>query len=346
MKSPVVLTGGTGYLGAQILTELLSKGYTVHLTARDPKGKLGLEWLKALMKKYEGKIKVFKGDLLDQDSFDEAMTGAKGVIHAASPFRIEGVKDAKQELIDPAKKGTRNVLNAVDRAATIEKVVVTSSVAAIHGDAADIENVEESVFSEKHWNTSSSLTHQPYSFSKKVAEQEAWKMSENKPWKLVTINPGFIVGPSVTDRSDSTSIRLVADMLSGRFKQGVPDLHFVMVDVRDVAKAHVLALENDDAEGRHVCAHEPMSMLDLANGLRKQAGGEFPKIPKKQLPHWLTYLLGPLMIGFSWTFLKNNLGIPVYVDNSKIRNALGIAFRPMSETLKDQIEQLKKDGAV
>jgi len=346
MKSPVVLTGGTGYLGSNILKQLLDKGYTVHLTSRNPEKTKEKRWIKELSKEYGEKLSFFPGDLLKEGSFDEAMKGASGLIHAASPFKIDKIKDAKKELIDPAVNGTRNVLESAEKAGTIDKVVLTSSAAAVYGDAIDIKEHKESVFSEKHWNTSSSISHQPYSYSKVSAEREAWAINKGKDWKLITINPGFIVGPAVADRSDSTSIQLIMGMLNGRFKSGVPDLHFGMVDVRDVAKAHILALESETAEGRHICVNGPMSMLDIADALKNEVGNKFKKIPKKKLPKWLTYLVGPFMAGFSWSFLRNNLGIPVYFDNSKIKKSLGIEFTSIEKSLKDHAKQLEEDGLV
>merc|ERR1711916_365782 len=179
----------------------MGDGYEVRITSRNPKKTQGEGWLKPLMKKYNDQLKIFKGDLMEDGSFDEVMKGAKGLIHSASPFRIDGIKDPVKELIDPAKKGTRNVIQSAEKAGTIEKIVVTSSLAAIYGDAIDIKEHEESVFSEKHWNTTSSEKHMPYSYSKTVAEKEAWRLADGKNWKLVTINPGFIVGPTMTDRS-------------------------------------------------------------------------------------------------------------------------------------------------
>lgn len=346
MKSPVVLTGGTGYLGSNILKQLLERGYTVHLTSRNPEKTEGKAWIKELSKEYGEKLLFFPGDLLKEASFDEAMKGASGLIHAASPFKIDKIKDAKKELIDPAVNGTRNVLESAEKAGTIDKVVLTSSAAAVYGDAIDIKEHKESVFSEKHWNTSSSISHQPYSYSKVSAEREAWAMNKGKDWKLITINPGFIVGPAVADRSDSTSIQLIMGMLNGRFKSGVPDLYFGMVDVRDVAKAHILALESETAEGRHICVNGPMSMLDIANALQNEVGDKFKKIPKKTLPKWLTYLVGPFMAGFSWSFLRNNLSIPIYFDNSKIKKSLGIEFTSIEQSLKDHAKQLEEDGLV
>lgn len=346
-KAKVVLTGGTGYLGSQILKVLLEKDYHVHLTSRNVEKTKELSWIKELEKKKKGEITFFSGDLTKEGSFDEAMKGAKYLIHAASPFKIDKIKDAKKELVDPAVNGTKYALDAATKSGSIEKVVLTSSLAAIYGDAVDKEEIEEDIFTEEHWNTSSSISHQPYSYSKVSAELKAWKLSEGKSWKLVTINPGFIIGPSITKRTDSTSISFVLDMLRGKFKMGVPDLYFAVVDVRDVALAHVIAMENQKAEGRHICSNTTMSALDMANTLRQEVGDKYgEKLPKKNLPKWLTYLFAPILAGFSWNYLRKNLGIAIHFDNLKIKKMLGINFRPINTTFKDHVLQLEKDKLV
>ena len=345
MKSPVVLTGATGYLGSQILKNLLEKGYEVRITTRNESKTAGENWLKPYLKEYIDKLSIHYGDLMEDGSFDEVMKGAKGLIHAASPFKIDGIKDAKKELIEPAKKGTRNVIQSAENAKTITSIVVTSSVAAIYGDAIDIKLHDEGVFNEKHWNVTSSESHQPYSFSKTEAEKEAWRLNDGKGWTLSTVNPGFILGPAVTDRDDSTSIQMVTNLLNGKFKQGVPDLYFSVVDVRDVAEAHVKALEHEKS-GRFICTNKSLSLLQVADKLNEEVGHEFKKIPKKNLPTFLTYLVGPLMAGFSWPYLRKNLGVPVLFSNEKIREELKIEFRPVNQTLKDQAVQLKKDGVL
>jgi nucleoside-diphosphate-sugar epimerase len=344
MKSPVVLTGGTGYLGAHILSQLLEKGYEVRLTSRNPKKTKNETWIKDLVAKHGTQLSFYAADLEKEGSFDAAMIGAKSVIHAASPFKIEGIKDAKKELIDPAVNGTTNVLGSVDKNESIEKVVLTSSMASIYGDAIDIELYSEDTFDESHWNTSSSIKHQPYSFSKVSAERAAWSMNTDKNWKLNTINPGFILGPSLTKRADSTSIKFIVDMLAGKYKTGVPHLYFAVVDVRDVAAAHISALENDSATGRFVCCSETKSILEIAKELRTLVPDRQNKIPSRQLPNWLAYIFAPLLAGFSWNYLKKNLGIPVLGNNAKIKKELGMEFRPLSETLLAHAQQVKQDG--
>lgn len=343
MHSPVVLTGGTGYLGSQILHFLLENKYEVRLTTRNlARTKVDLE---NLFLQYPNQLELFETDLLDEKSFDKAMNGAKGLIHSASPFKISGIKNAKKELIDPAVLGTRNVLNAAIRSNTILKVVQTSSIAAIYGDAKDKELLNKEMFDESDWNKTSSISHQPYSFSKTLAEEEGWKVADKANFKFVTINPGFILGPTQTKRIDSESISLMLDLLKGKFSSGVPPLYFGFVDVRDCAQAHLLALESETSVGRFICVSENSDMFKVASVLRKEFGDKY-KIPTRKLPNFLIYIFGPLFNGLSWNFLKKNLNIPIKFNNQKIKNSLGMSFRPFSETIVDHAKQLIEDKLI
>lgn len=341
MHSPIVLTGGTGYLGSQILFYLLDNNYQVRLTARN-KSK-SEEELKDLLDKYPEQLSIFEADLLVKDSFNLVMQGAKGVIHCASPFKIAGVKNPKKELINPAVLGTRYVLESAKQSKTVKKVVLTSSVAAIYGDAIDKQLIKTGSFDESHWNKTSSISHQPYSYSKTLAEEEAWKLAAHAGFELVTINPGFILGPTKTKRTDSESISLMLDLLNGKFSSGVPPLYFGFVDVRDCARAHMLALEKENISGRYICVSENSNMLEVAKVLKNEFGDRF-KIPNRLLPKFLIYIFGPLFNGLSWNFLRKNLDIPVQFNHHKIKSTLNMNFRPLKETVIDHAKQLIKDG--
>jgi nucleoside-diphosphate-sugar epimerase len=346
MLSPVLLTGATGYLGSTILKLLLEQGYSVHMTTRSIPKTNAEHWFQQLNEKHPGAIQLFEADLQQPKAFHEALAGVQAVIHSASPFKVQGIKSAQHDLLDPAVKGTENLLTALNDFPEIKKVVLTSSIAAIYGDAADIELHASDQFNESHWNTSSSLTHQPYSYSKVSAEKAAWKINEGKAWKLITINPGFILGPSITPRTDSTSIRFMLDMLNGKFQVGVPKISFCVVDVRDVALAHVLALASERASGRHICTNKTLRTIEIADLIKKHTPVNSKKIPTRALPNWLTYIFAPILAGFSWTYLKRNLNYVLAFDNRKIQASLNMTFRPIETTISDHIEQLIQDDLV
>lgn len=341
---PVLVTGGTGYLASWIVKQLLDQEFEVRTTVRDLGQKEKYAHLTKMAFWSKGKLQIFEADLLKKESFMEAMDGCELVIHTASPFKISGLKNPQEELIGPALEGTRNVLDSVNASESVKRVVLTSSIVAIFGDAIDIHKTENGIFTEKHWNFSSSAEHQPYSYSKTLAEKLAWEMAEKQSrWDLQVINPGFIMGPSLSKRTDSTSIEIMIQILTGKFKSGVPSGDMSFVDVRDVAKAHILAGFTPDASGRHICSANERDFLDLADVIR--AGYPQLPLPNKHLPKWLIWLLAP-MAGFTRKYVKRNVGIDIRMDNSYIKKDLEMVFLPFEHTIADHVEQLLRDGIV
>ncbi|HCY41522.1 MAG TPA: diaminohydroxyphosphoribosylaminopyrimidine deaminase [Prolixibacteraceae bacterium] len=341
---PVLVTGGTGYLASWIVKQLLDDGLEVRTTVRNLSQKDKYAHLTALAVKSKGVLQFFEADLLKKGSFAEAMKGCELVIHTASPFKISGIKNAQKELVEPALEGTRNVLETVNATDSVQRVVLTSSVVAIFGDAIDIQKTKNGIFTEAYWNTTSSAGHQPYPYSKVQAEKLAWEMAEKQSrWDLLVINPGFIMGPSLTKRTDSTSVEIMIQMASGKFKTGAPAGNMSFVDVRDVAKAHILAGFTPNASGRHICTSADKSFLELADVIRAEHP-EFP-LPKKFVPKWLFSLIAPL-IGFTRKYVKLNVGFDLKMDNSYIKKDLGIEFLPFQKTISDHFNQLLADGII
>lgn len=342
-KAPVLVTGASGYIAGWIIRYLLEDGRTVHATVRDPSKKSSVGHLDAIAAKAPGKLKFFKADLLDQGSFDEAAKGCELVLHTASPFVISGFTDANEALVRPAVEGTRNVLESVNRTPSVKRVVLTTSIAAVFGDNQDLKDIPGGIFTEEHWNTSSSVDHQPYSYSKVAAEREAWKMAKAQSrWDLVCINPAFVLGPSLTRSSVSTSIETLLNLGSGKLRTGVPHLMFSLVDVRDVARAHILAGDTPAANGRHIIAAQEMSLLDMARALRTK----FPRypLPTFEIPKFMAWIVGPITADITRKFVTTNVGWPLKLDNSRSRKSLGLQYRPVQDTLNEHFQQLIDDG--
>jgi len=343
-SKPILVTGGTGYLASWIVKQLLDQGLEVRTTVRNLSQKDKYAHLTAHAVKSKGVLMFFEADLLKKGSFAEAMSGCELVIHTASPFKISGIKNAEKELVEPALEGTRNVLATVNATESVKRVVLTSSVVAVFGDAIDIQKTKDGIFTEEYWNITSSTDHQPYPYSKTLAEKLAWQMAESQSrWDLLTINPGFIMGPSLSKRTDSTSIEIMLQLASGKFKSGVPSGTMSFVDVRDVAKAHILAGFTPSASGRHICTSEDRSFLDMANALRKDFS-EFP-LPKGFVPKWLFSLIAP-MVGFTRKYVKLNVGFDIRMDNSYIKKDLGMDFIPFEQTITDHFKQLLDDEII
>jgi len=340
---PVLVTGGSGYMASWIIKMLLEEGINVNATVRDPLDFKKVEHLTTLAKASAGKLKLFKADLLDFGSFDKPMEGCELVMHTASPFFITRAKNPEEELIRPAKEGTRNVLEAAKRTPTVKRVVLTSSVVAIYGDNVDIKLAPGGIFTEKEWNVTSSAEHNPYPYSKTIAEKEAWAIAkEQDRWDLVTINPGWILGPSLSKRKDSMSISTMIQLGDGTFKTGVPELWNGIADVRDVASAHIKAGFTPKASGRHIIVSGEANLFDLANILRKHFGDAYP-FPRRQAPKFLFWLIAP-RLGYTRKYVSRNAGHQMKFDNSYSKADLGMSYIPIEQTVKDHFQQILDDG--
>lgn len=343
MEDRILVTGAGGYIASWIVKYLLESGRKVNGTVRSLKDAAKVSHLMELREKHPGLLELFEADLLDRESFRRPMEGCSVVIHTASPFVYTKVRDPQNDLVRPAEEGTRNVLTMAGEIPSVRRIVVTSSAAAIYSDAIDIRATAGNIFTEEHWNTASSLTYNAYSYSKTMAEREAWRIAEQQTqWTLATINPTFVLGPSLSKRIDSTSIDTMRSLLNGKFRTGVPDFWFGLVDVRDVAMAHILAATNPAASGRHICSGSSAPLAD-AGKILKERYPDRP-IPGGTVPMPVLYMVGPF-IGFPWKFIRRNLGIQLDFDNSRSLQ-LGLRYHTLSETLIDHAEQLIRDGLV
>lgn len=342
---PILVTGGSGYIATWIIKQLLDEGKLVHTTVRNIKDSKKYQHLLDIAKKANGKLEVFEADLLKEGSFEKAMQNCELLMHTASPFFIQGIQDPQKELIEPAKQGTRNVLESANKTLSVKRVIVTSSMAAIYGDNIDCKKAPNGTLTESIWNTSSNIDNQPYSYSKTLAEKEAWEIQKKQDrWDLVTINPGFVLGPSLTKRTDSTSINTIIQLSDGTFKSGAPDLWFGIVDVRDVAKAHIKAGYTPEAQGRYITCNESGTFLDMGNILKAEFGDKYP-FPKRKAPKFLMWLVAP-KVGVTRKFVSKNVGIPLKIDNSKSKAELQMDYIPLKQTLHEQFQQLLDDHIV
>ncbi len=338
MEQAVLVTGGTGYIGAWVVKMLLERGYTVRLAVREAQRSEKYRHLAQVAEAGHGKLEVWEADLLHPGSYDAAAEGCEAVLHIASPFKLK-VRDAEQELIQPALQGTENVLRAAGRSSTVRKVVLTSSVAAVHGDVVDMTERGVPALSEAHFNESSSPTHQPYSYSKVAAEKLAWKIAgSQRQWRLVVLNPGFVVGPAWGPPTHSGSFELVGDLLSGKYWLGVPEIRFGFVDVRDVAAAHIAALEKAEARGRYLLVDRVMTLYQLSEMIRSLFGNRF-RLPMWEIPKWAAYLMG-WAFGLSPKFIRRNVGWPLQYVTERSRRELGITYTPIEQSVRAMVLQM------
>ncbi len=343
--TPILVTGATGYIASWVIKQLLEKGHTVHATVRDLNKKKSFAHLEKIANQSSGSLQLFQANLLEPGSFDQAMHGCEVVLHMASPFVVTNYKDAVKDIIEPAVLGTENVLNSVNKTESVKRVVVTSSIASTYGDAIDIRQTANNEFDESHWNTTSSEAHQPYPYSKVMAERKAWDMQKAQTrWDLVCINPALVLGPSLTPSTQSGSVEVLQQFANGMTLAGVPPMWNGIVDVRDVADAHLQAAFNPKAENRYIISGGTLSLLEMGKILRQHFGNKFP-FPRNQLPKAAFKLLGPF-IGFSKSFVELNMGYPIYFNADKSKKDLGIHYRNIETSLVEHFQQLLDDGVV
>ena len=341
-NKPVMVTGATGYVAGWLVKKLLDEGITVHAPVRDPDNKEKLRYLDELAENAKGNIVYFKANLLEQGSYEDAMIGCELVFHTASPFTSK-IKDPQKDLVDPALLGTRNVLESVNRTDSVKRVVLTSSCAAIIGDAKDCMAYPNGIATEEQWNTTSTLDHQAYSFSKTVAEKEAWKINEQQSrWDLVVINPSLVLGPGINPKATSESFNIIRQLGDGSMKSGAAEFYIGAVDVRDLAIAHYNGGFVPEANGRNIVSAENSSLMKLAEYLQKKFGRTYP-FPKKVLPKFLVWLMAP-MAGFKRKMISKNVGYQWKVDNSKGIKELGIQYMTIEQSVTDLFQQMIDNG--
>jgi nucleoside-diphosphate-sugar epimerase len=343
-SKPVLVTGANGFVASWLVKRLLEEGLTVHAAIRDPKNLNKTKHLTDIANQNKATLVFFAADLLTRGSYKKAMEGCELVFHTASPF-ISRVNNVQKELIDPAVIGTENVLSSANETSSVKRVVITSSCAAMYTDAIDTVKAPEGRLNENSWNTTASMTYQPYSLSKTLAEKKAWEISSKQHnWDLITINPCLVVGPSLNpENTTSETFNILRTLGNGDMKMGAPKIGVGVVDVRDVANAHYLAGYTPAAEGRYITAAHSTNFLEMGLVLRERFANKYP-LPKNALPKWLVWLFGPMLNKtLSRTFVCNNVNIPWKADNSKIINHLGIRFRPLKETMEDAFGQMDQE---
>lgn len=321
----VLLTGISGFLGGHVALGLLNAGYIVRGSVRN----LGkAEAVRATLKRAGAdvsRLEFVALDLLSDKGWDEAMEGVRYLQHTASPFVIDLPED-KMDLIRPAVEGTERALNAALRA-NVERIVLTSSMAAI---AYGHDKARTKPFTDKDWTNLNGPDVNAYIESKTLAEQRAWDImrAAGRDVDLTTINPSAILGP-LLDEDPGTSALIVKRLLDGSVP-ALPRLPFIIVDVRDIANAHVAAMTSDSARGRRFPMGErPILMGDVADIVRKAAPDR--KVPRLNMPDWAVRIYA--LFDRDVRGVLNELGVLKRLDSSGAVALLGRPLIPADQAI-------------
>ncbi|KAF7637685.1 3Beta_HSD domain-containing protein [Meloidogyne graminicola] len=319
-KKAVLVTGASGFLGAHCVKQLLNCGYSVVGTVRSLQNKLKVQPLLDLASSFpKENFKLIEADLNNKECWKRAIFGCSFVLHVASPFPIE----EDETIVKIAVEGTLNVLEAcADINSNVKKVILTSSCAAINEGH---EN-ENRTFSEEDWtiteNTKKVLS---YSRSKTEAEKAAWNFIKNfkegdNKFKLTCLNPTLIVGPVLID-IQGTSITILRRFLNNEMPL-VPALQLALVDVTDVARAHILAMNCPESDNQRI-------LITAQPKFGKQGYW----LPSYQAPYFGVWLYS--FFDLEARQVLSRLNRHIHFDNTKAKKLLGIEFRNPEASLID-----------
>jgi dihydroflavonol-4-reductase len=291
--------------------------------------------------KAEGHLTLVKADLLSGDeAWDQVFSGQgfNYVMHTASPY-FGRVPDDENEYIRPALEGTESVIRACVKHG-VRRCVLTSSVAAVFAPL-----VDGKTYTASDWTDVANPGTSAYQKSKTLAEQAAWKLVEGTSLELCTICPMFVTGPTLYQEKSMLegfeSGELAIKIMKGKFPM-VPQITNAISDVRDVALAHLLALDVPAAAGkRFITAHQCRPFVDIIGMFATERPAL--KIPVRSMPNFLLYVLALCSpeLKRAKLFAKN-----FKVDEETTRTALGIKWTPEAKTVADMMDDFINLGAV
>ena len=326
----VLVTGATGYIGLHCIDQLLKQGYAVNGSIRSPEREE--EVFQALQKNNTSTehLNLFTFNLTDDEGWDEGIAGCDYLLHVASPISIS-TKD-EEFFVGPAVAGVNRAMKFAQKH-NVKKVVLTSSVAAIFETT-----VLKQYYDESDWSDPNKKTINHYAKSKTLAEMAAWDYikKEDNPFELAVINPALVIGPSLSgDLGESN--KAIEMVVTGRMPVSVP-LQFGYVDVRDVAAAHILAMQNPESNGkRFALSEKDLWYKDVAKLLRTNG---YKKAPKINIPAWITPVLAKFNeeLKFSLPFIGRVRSVK-YATNAK--DILGWNPRPAEDSILEVAKQIQ-----
>ena len=352
----VLVTGATGYIAQHVCLQLLEAGYRVRgtvrsLTSDKTRYLVGPE----LFGPYGPQFEVVQADLASTSGWSDAADGCRFVCHVAAPVPKGGGYLSDFSMIETTVQGVEYVLNAC--AGQVERVIMTSSIAAIsmpNGNRQDPFDSSAPPLTEADWTHLGAAreTLGAYAMAKTSAERRAWDIARGLPlerkFDLVTINPSIVVGP-VLSPFVSASVELIHLLAQGKLPAmagcPIPAPH---VDVREVARAHVVALTCPQAPGNRYILHDAhYDIHQLFRELSDEWSALGFQMPRYRIPVWLLRFLA--WFSGDVRALVHTLGPATgevrRIDGTSASRELGITYRPMLDAYRDTLHSLIERGA-
>ena len=308
------VTGATSTIGAHVVRRLLRAGHTVHAPVRGSEATADVAYLKAMPG--AERLKLFYGvDLLIDGSYDAAMVGCSSVHHVASPFYMCGSKtNIKNKLIDPAIKGTENVLASCSRTPTVKRVVVTGTVLVACCDFRQNRTVTE-----ESWEGDCSPKSFPYVYSKRTAEKRAMEIAAaQSQWTLVTLLVAAAFGPPVSSNGQGIVPMFHKYIRLGLFWPACPPMGCPMQDIRDVAVTHSLAMTNT-CTGRYIVPQPWGTFYEACRALKSDSRTSKCMLPFFTFPACFkpVFAVAAPILGIDKSLPKRTWGASPKIDYAK-----------------------------
>ncbi len=325
----VFVSGGSGYIAMYCIKILISKGYYVVTSVID-KSKIDVVKNALINHGVSCDNIDFKIlNLLNDKGWDDALKDCEYVLHMASPV-IPG--DVDEDLVvKPAVEGMERCLKSAIKNGA-KKFVQTSSYAAIYGKKAD-----DREFSDNDWTDLSNKKLLPYEISKTKSEKKMWDIANESSVEACAINPVLVLGPSMSgilSMSNRLTIKKIFSL------PVVPDVSISVVGVQDVAEAHVMAMENENANGkRFLLSEKTIKLKDLSNIL-KSAG--FKKVPTLVIPNFLLKFVA--LFTPSLKMIAKRLGKEEKLHTTNANNVLGWYPNTVELEIINSAKQLYETG--
>ena len=335
-KDCVLITGISGYVGSQVCKYFLENGsFKVKGTVRDTKRAEKIEPLKKAFGNHFDQLELVEADLNDEASIQNAMAGCKYVVHTASPFPLAKPKH-ENDLIQPAVNGTLAAMKGCQMHG-VKRIVITSSIVAISKPT----DTKKTDFTRDDWTDVNLKSVGAYEKSKTLAEQAAWDflkgLPENERFEVVVINPGLVLGPNL-NKANFTSGDIIKKVMLGEIPC-TPSMQLPMVDVRDVAQAHLNAILRPEANGqRFMLVGHCIWFTDMGVALFNKYGKDYPKCAHKPLPRIIARI-GSIFSN-EMKMMNANWGKSSTFENKETKDVLGIEFHEWNDTVMDMVETL------
>lgn len=337
----VLVTGGSGFIAAHCVLRLLDEDYLVRTTVRSLDREPSVRaLLRAAGHEPGDRLSFAAADLTSDAGWADAVADCDFVLHVASPLP-HGIPKHEDDVIIPARDGALRVLRAASEAG-VKRVVLTSAFGAIGFGYGKTDHQ----FTEKDWTILNGPGVNAYNKSKTIAERAAWDFIAAKggSMELATMNPVAVFGPLLS-KSVSGGNEVVRQLLAGEIP-GYPDYWFPIVDVRDVAIAHVLAMTTPEAAGQRfiVGNGSGLTMKQVGSVLRERLGAKAKRVPTRSIPSFV--LRVGAMFNPTLREIAPELGITKNINGAKARDVLGWRSRPPEEAVVATAESLLGLGVV